>query len=311
MNSPPQPNRVNSHTHVIFADESCYNRGRYRSIAAVSATSDRANEANFRIQKILNQRQVAEIKWSDVRTDHRRDCAIKVIRNALIESLRGGFRIDVLGWDIQDSRHQVRGRDDILNLERMYYHLCRNLMQRRWGNDAIWHIHPDENSALNWEKIRQTLHAKSLDSIGIRSVSNPQTGEQRRVFAYRKNYTIGGITPLVSQKHPLVQVADLFAGLMVYSKSGADAYDRWRVCYKAELSNEIRNDLPKITASEKARSALLNILGQWIGKFPLGCGLDREKGLYTLDPSSPVNFWWYRPQRVTDKAPIKPPSNHS
>ncbi len=271
------------HTHVVFADESGYNCGRYRAIAAVSTTVERATLANYRISKILTERNVREMKWQDVRSNHKRDCAIKLLRNACIESLIGDFRVDVLGWDTQDSRHSVRSRDDLINLEKMYYHLCHNIMQKRW-KPAEWHIHPDENTALDWGRVRDTLYYRS----------------------FNRNYVIEGLTPVDSSFTPLVQVADLFAGLMVYSKEAAEPYDSWRRWYKAVKSGEMIEATPKPSGSVRARSELLNKLIQWRNERPtLGFALERAKGLHTLDPRSPINFWWYRPQRDSDKAPTK------
>jgi hypothetical protein len=294
-------------SHAMFADECGYNCGRYRAVAVVSATSARAHTVADGIARFLQMRNIKEMKWEFVRTDHKRKAAVWIIRYIFDECLKGEFRIDVLGWDTQDSRHKVRGRDDVINLEKMYYHLCRNLMGSRWQRDAVWHLYPDENSALNWDVVKDTLYHKSLEYGGLQpAVRSSERTAPGHILTFRKNYTIAGITPVDSEMYPLVQVADLFAGIMVYSKNGADAYDRWRIRYKAEMAKTVNAETPTLTGSERARSAVLNMLVQWIQKQPeLGYGLDRQKGIYTSDPRCPVNFWWYRPQHPTDKAPTK------
>lgn len=221
----------------MFADECGYNCGRYRAIAVVSATNERAATVSDFVAQYLHSRAIGEMKWEDVRTNHRRDAALWIVRQLFDECLKGELRIDVLGWDTQDSRHKVPRRDDVVNLEKMYYHLCWNLMCNRWRRDAVWHLYPDENSALNWSVVRETLHYKSLEYSGL-MLSTPGSVDTKhgQTMSFRRNYTIAGITPVESKRYPLVQVADIFAGLMVYSRNGATAYDRWRIWYKAKVA---------------------------------------------------------------------------
>jgi len=35
----------------------------------------------------------------------------------------------------------------------------------------------------------------------------------------------------------------------------------------------------------------------------MGVSLRKYKGLRTMKPSNPINFWWYEPQSDLDKAP--------
>jgi len=37
----------------------------------------------------------------------------------------------------------------------------------------------------------------------------------------------------------------------------------------------------------------------------LGVSLKTHRGLRTLNPESPINFWWYEPQHDADRAPTK------
>ena len=41
------------------------------------------------------------------------------------QALQGALGEDVLTWDTEDSRHKIKGRDDIANLQRMYYRPLR------------------------------------------------------------------------------------------------------------------------------------------------------------------------------------------
>jgi hypothetical protein len=281
----------------MFADESGYNVGRYRAVAVVSTSCASAQRLSDLLSMHLGRKGIAELKWQDVRTDHRRDSVLWAFRLVFIAALRGDLRVDVVGWDTFDSRHRVKKRDDIANLERMYYHLCRNVMRLRWPNKAIWQMNPDQHSALDWETIQTTLLYKSAETVGF---------NESRNLTIRQHYVIHDIVPRDSKTQPLIQVADIFAGLMVYSRSGASAYDCWRAWYKAGCPKRGETELLVPSASEKSRSELINKLGQWIRAKPtLGFALDRSKGLYTSEPAYPINFWWYRPQSPQDKAPTK------
>ncbi len=300
-----EPLKRKEHTHCIFADESGYNTGRYRAVAAISATRSVADDLSALVQKYLSQQKIAELKWERVRSNHKRDSALWIYRHVFNQAIKGGLRVDVLGWDTHDSRHAVRGRDDLINLEKMYHHLGYNVMLRRWTLGALWNIYPDEHTALNWKTIEDTLRAKSTGPARLKSIPEPGTSHVRHVLASPRYYTVMGITPMNSRECPLVQVADLFAGLMVYSRNGTTAYDQWKDWRNAvSLGEDFNTPIP--SASEKARSAIINMLGQWIrAEGALGFSIDRGRGLHTLNPNYPINFWWYRPQRVEDKAPSK------
>jgi len=124
-------------SHVGFSDESYWNIGRYRSLGLVTTSVDLHASLENELLCLLEKSEVREFKWKKLDGAKERFAAIKMCEFAIENALARKLRVDVLIWDIQDSRHNVPGRDDIANLQRMYYHLFRNVLRARWPNDAV------------------------------------------------------------------------------------------------------------------------------------------------------------------------------
>lgn len=125
-------------THIGFSDESNWNKGRFRSIGLVTCNLSDLIAFEDGFQQLLKDPNVSELQWKKLNNADKRKAAKKVCEFVLDKAQRHSIRIDVLIWDINDSRHNIVGRDDIANLQRMYYHLFRHVMKARWPNDAVW-----------------------------------------------------------------------------------------------------------------------------------------------------------------------------
>jgi hypothetical protein len=64
---------------------------------------------------------------------------------------------------------------------------------------------------------------------------------------------------------------------------------------------------PEWSASEHERFQVLRAFNDACkaGKFRVS--FDTHPGLRTLDPTGPINFWWYEPQHHMDRAPTHRP----
>lgn len=60
-------------------------------------------------------------------------------------------------WDTEDARHKVLLREDIANLQRMYYHLFKNVLRLRWPSNAVWQLYPGGHTAMDWECVQDFL----------------------------------------------------------------------------------------------------------------------------------------------------------
>ena len=249
-----------------------------------------------KIRAIQKRHSLTEIKWSETRNDIKVDAIIESI-DAILNLIKKDepLRIDVLVWNIEDSRHAIKGRDDIANLQRMYYHLLSNVMEYRWPKKSIWKIYPDENSSIDWNTLKNILSHK---------------------------YIIEDLREIKSHNAPLIQIADIFAGMGAYSWGNIEKYYEWHMECRKDKQKTLFSDFGssiKLSNKDKYRCMILYLTYQKIknieieidsyshplkGSKIVSLG-DHGKGFSTKDPSFPINFWPYTPQTDWDKAPVK------
>lgn len=293
------------YSHLAFSDESRHNIGRFRSVAVLTCKKDVAKDLRQVISQLIYEGDLKEFKWHKLRQARDRFVALKIIDHSLDNIRSNSIRIDVLIWDIQDSRHLIDKRDDNLNLQLMYYHLLRNVMRSRWPNNAVWSIHPDEHSSMDWDKIAEILYYKSHEVI--QHPSNLFSRNHRDYsLSLKREFGIYTIKQVCSHEEPLSQVADLFAGIAAYSYSIFERYLQWENQHHTQLSLELGNQKEIILSnSENERFLVLSHLSQACKRRKLGISYNTTKGLHTHNPSNPLNFWKYKPQSNYDKAPTK------
>ncbi len=279
--------------YYIFTDESKITASRYQSISAFSLCNSSYLEANDLFSKILVSSNVREFKWQELKDAKSYFCAEKIIDFIFCNLNKYSIRIDTIIWDTHDSRHKVIGRDDFANYERMFYHLLNNSMKKR-SKSAIWHIRPDQRNGINWQTIHECLAAKGHqkevnDTIWGTLVSDP--------YSY-----INSFVECESHKEVLIQVADLFAGISVFSKESYEKYEGWLNQKSPGLF-----DVEDIHFSnrEEYRFRMLNLLNIKCKERKLGVSLKKCRCLKTPNPENPINFWFYTPQNEFDNAPIR------
>lgn len=288
-------NIANKPTHIAYADETHHNIGRYRGIALVTLKQDCNNDLSTELRKLLKESSVTEFKWEKLRMARERFAAQKILKCIVEKIIEKSVRIDVLVWDIKDSRHNIKGRDDTANLQRMYYHLFKNVLCERWPVETIWVLYPDEHTAMEWDKIGNFI-----------DIASTKSKIQQSLFTQGR-FNISQIRPVKSCLEPIVQVADLFAGLAVYSRDSYDCYKYWQcISSKQQTLFETTQRLNiKLSNSDKNRCEVLNEFDLLCKKYSLGVSLETNRGLRTFGPKNQINFWWYDPQHKLDKAPTK------
>jgi len=291
-------------THVGFSDESNWNRGRFRSLGLVTTSLEHLAAFEREIRALLSGSQVREFKWKRLDGAKERFAAEKLCNFAVDKACAGQLRVDVLVWDIEDSRHRIAKRDDIANLERMYYHLFRNVLRARWPHNAVWKLHPDEHTAFDWETIRDCL-----ENVGTRVELDRSlftSGGFR--LRLKREFGIEEIAPVSSEVHPLLQLADLIAGMGVFSRERFNQYKRWlegSAGQQGLFGDESDGDRKAVSRSAGERCRVLAAFDALCKKRRLGVSLNRKRGLWTPDPRNPLNFWLYEPQHPQDKAPVR------
>ncbi len=290
-------------THIAFSDESYWNIGRFRALGLLTLRYSDLPFLQTEAHAILDESDVTELKWTKLRTAKQRFCAVKFCQFAVDEAQSGRLRIDVLTWDIQDSRHTVRRRDDVANLQRMYYHLFKNVLRKRWPGDWVWRLCPDENTAVDWESVEDFLSAEG-SKLDVRADLFAQSKFRVRL---RTEFGIEKIEPRDSVQQPLVQVADLFAGLAVFSRSKYNCYEVWHRTHGPQppLFPVNADSQVQLSGADQDRCEVLAEFEGMCKGRRLGVSLKTNRGLKTYNPRNPINFWWYEPQHDLDKAPVK------
>jgi len=286
-----------------YGDESRFNVGRYRSIALVSLEERHEDSLENKIRKMLDESDVTEFKWVKLNGAKERFAAIKLLSLLVDQAVDGRLRADVLIWDTMDKRHIVNRRDDIANLERMYYQLLKNVLRERWPDESLWAIFPDEHTSLDWNSIQQYLSRASFE---LEIEPKLFTGWNFRM-TLRTEFKITKILPCESCDVPLIQVADLLAGLGAYSCQKYDTYEQWLRASSSqqELSFDVVKQECKLSGSDRERVQVLKEFDRMCKERALGVSLKTERGLRTFNPERPLNFWLYKPQSDKDKAPVK------
>jgi len=290
-------------THIAYTDESKYNFGRYRGVSLVSLRLQDAGRLRRELERLLQESDISEFRWKKVGNAKYRFAAIKMQGYGVEKATKGLLRVDVLTWDTEDTRHKLPGRDDIENLQRMYYHLFKNVLRDRWPDGSVWRLRPDENTALRWDTMEDFLDMASSRLDTRRDLFT--AGKFR--LRLKQEFSIEQIVPCKSHEEPLVQLADLFAGLAVYSRTSYDCYKAWQSGSTPQLPlfEEEGEESVQPSRSDQERCQVLDKFDALCKRRKLGVSLKTYRGLRTRDPKNPVNFWWYEPQCEEDKAPVR------
>ena len=288
-----------------YSDESGIFDHRFQSIAVVSGRDEMLDLLRSRLQEELDNRQIPEVKFSRIAgyTSPVAQAARQFMTTAVKGfAISGKTRIDILTWDTADSRHAVLRRDDLANLGRMYYHLLIH-MGRQW-NQSRWSLYPDNNPKVDWDETAKYLNAASLYR------TNPQQPELVEVPRCDE-LQFGRPEQVDSVREPLIQLADLFAGLARYSCEEGRQCIQWLDSQVSRQQLRFR-DLCATTSVRDSHTRRRLCLYQLIGKLYTLCSQYklyvslREMGcLWTRVCTKPVNFWHYEPQSIHDKAPVR------
>lgn len=267
-------------TYYAFSDESNYNNGKHKSIAMILVNEAVLLEIEKCLNKILirYQLKIKKFKWKEIKT--------KNTFNALKEFLIFLFKyiekeqvfITTLKWSVNDERHNITSRDDLSNLQYMYYKLIVDLINRKTKNVDEVIIFPDHNEVIDWNNLENILlNSPILSSKRIHL--NPSTTEEKN----------------------LIQIADIFAGI---ARSSFEDWEDFNLMGDPEQTRLVKIDKSP-TGRQQHRFKIYRLIYRWAKKNKLRISLNGTKGFLSHDPDSPLNFWVYKPQHEKDKAPIK------
>jgi hypothetical protein len=284
---------------IAYSDESNHNDGRYRAISLVTLNYSNALPFNQEVKKINEESNISsEFKWTKLKSARDRFAAIKLMDFVLEQIGQNQLRIDTLIWDIEDYRHKnVSNRDDAANMGRMYYHLFKNVFNQRWGTEKNWLLKPDQQSLIDWKFLKSILQ-NSTKKQKVADFSN-------QLFQNINHFNIENIEESCSKQEPLIQIADLFAGLAIYSRNNYPKFKQWSEQNSPQLSLIPNEGNIQLSNTDRERCTVLEYLIQKQEHLSLKISFHDTQGLQTINPKENLNFWLYQPQHHKDKAPIK------
>ena len=175
-----------------------------------------------------------------------------------------------------DARHAVMRRDDVANLHRMYYWLLSTTLSRPGLTGATWVLRPTENGLMHWESVHHVsttpvagLSTSSVFSGGVHVASTPSSNRADALFTA-----------------PLIQIADLMAGLSAFTHEFLGVYESWCRCEtdKTQLSFALPDDNLEATDSSRTireRCHVLQHLNQRCKLRKMGVSWATHRGLTT------------------------------
>jgi hypothetical protein len=245
----------------VYSDESSYNYGAVRGVGAVSLRLDDTERLSAALAGLLHASGLRELKWEKVRTARTAFAAEKALSWALDRALDGELWIETLNWEVTSAAASRARRPALTHLRDGYAALLTSVIARHTHSaeqSKSWLILPDEQTAIPWTRMKSVL---------------PQAAE---------------ITPARSQMQPMIQLADLFAGLAIFSRAAYDAYERW-LCIPDWFARAATT-AGAAHGSSAYRFALLDgFYAACVRRLP-GISLQTHRGLYTWRATAPIQF---------------------
>lgn len=286
--------------YYAFSDESRHNKGRYRAIGMISFPFDQLEIIEKQCLKICSDHGINNLKnfkWVKLKNDKKLNAAKSTVEYIFNKAILRELRVDILIWDTHDRRHKIVGRDDSENLARMYYHLYKNVFLTRWPENSIWNVYPDQNTAIDWNKLKEILMTQGLVAV----MDDKSVNGRRQIIL--KNKVVLDIYESNPLDHPIIQVADLFAGMGSYSWEEYNKFEEW--IFQKSGQKRLFNNFIKPSNADNHKCFIMDDFKSHCKKCGLSISLNSTRGFKTHNPNDPINFWLYTPQSEHDKAPLK------
>lgn len=284
--------------YKIYLDESGFCSERFQSICAISGSNESLSIVENSLREILIKNNISDLHFSDVGTHSSKLIATDEFLLMAVEYVSNyDGRIDILLWDTQDERHSIFGRDDVANFHRMFYRLI-SFVARKY-NQTIWEVYPDENTSFNWNEIEFYLSNSRRNKW--ENIIQTLFDEFNPFFKFEK------ITQVSSINEPIVQLADIFAGIGRFSVGCKDDYKIWKSISninQVSLFND-RGKAEQISKRTTNRFKLMKNFSNYCKGCSLGVSLNTNNFLKTFDKRNPINFWHYEKKYEYDFAPTR------
>jgi len=284
-------------THYAFSDESCYTTcDAYGAIAVLSIKAKCKRELEDRINPLLKQIP-KEYKWVKFANKNYYEIS-KDIFDILFEyAVCGNLRIDAIIWETNDPRYLRNNTNTGEKLSVLYYLRLRDMMSKRWGKNSHWAIFIDEQHQVDWKELDEYLDWGSMNTY-----SQTIFGLYYDIDWLKKNsskYSADPVQLVKSDQEPLVQIADIFAGMAAYSHNKGNKLVEWLKVDAPQTSNNDARQLSfkflnktSITGRELWRNRFIKYVQDKCKSKNYQVSINNKKGLHTFRPSSPFNFFY-------------------
>jgi Protein of unknown function (DUF3800) len=293
-------NSARDSSYLAFCDESgLTGKERFQAISTVSGSRGEMRILHNQLRDLLKKYGRSDIKFTKV-GGHSTSTQVskEFIALGLRKCYEKTIRINVMVWDTQDSRHSVRRRDDIENFKRMYYHALKTSI-KQWPAQLTWEFYPDEHTAIKWHDITSYLSKTNL----AKSDSNElYLSEKFREFNFVKIHTPNEAT---SSKFFIIQLADIFAGMVRTSHSCGYDFIEWRQVNSSNGLLFTTDKNSEISTNQNAKFEIMSYFKDMADSYHLGVNLSKDKYFQTFCHNNNIFLWKYEPQHENDKAPIK------
>ena len=277
-----------------YSDESGINVGdKYTSVSVVSGEAEVLNCLRDKLGKTLRDKKVDEVKFSEIK---RYESPVTKAAINFIECTVNDFaiynrvRVDTITTDNECLASDNYDYGNKPELERMYCCVLANIV-RRWRSTK-WGFYPDMNSGVNWGEIVSFLNMATMQ----KRVKKPFLIEL--MLGEDTQFQFSEVEQLNSAGEPLVQLADLFAGMARFSHednvSCAEWVERWKDMRQGELIPAMAQNNRNITRSKECRYRLIGGLYFICRRHGLYVSIRTENHLKTWRPKNPINFWDYK-----------------
>jgi len=274
-----------------YSDESGIYDERYQAIGVVSGPDTELAQLRTRLKDILGEEGVNELKFLNItRSQSKRTKAARRFLTYTVKEFASQvkLRIDVIIWDDQNFP-KAQTEERASRLEDMY-HRVLTYIGRQW-NQISWNFYPDENSQIQWEQIVSFLNRTRLNRPKPRLLRLFENQEADQIFKFSK------VKQLSSFGEPLIQLADLFAGMGRFSRGEGEQCVQWLDSWgnKAQLRlPEFFNSRDRESETSRTKRARFELVGKFDNickRYKMGVSLRTNKCLWTYNPSHPINFW--------------------
>ena len=275
-----------------YSDESGTNVGdRYTSVSVVSGEAEALNYLRDKLGETLRDKNLDEVKFSKVTRWGLpvTEAAVDFVGCVVNFAVYNRVRIDTIttdNWCVSGGDYDSGSEPD---LEGMYRRMLPNV-GRRW-RCTKWDFYPDENSGVNWSGFASSLNMTSiLTAEGNKEAFIDRTDEDAQ-------FQFSEVEELDSVGEPLIQVADVFAGIARFSHEDNGGFAEWVARGDGRqgiLIPSMAWDKGNITRLTECRYRIISRLYSLCRRHRLYVSLRSGKHLRTWRPQSPINFWDYR-----------------